>query len=955
MLRVFLCSCLSLAFFGGCAPNRTSTPSEPPMTTTTKIVSARTLPVLLRGGDGGETQQVELVIEHTGADVQALVKAGGGAATRVQLTAGEQTVTIAAPKVDKPTPVSVVVETADTKATLAQGQVELKPVRPWVIYLLAHSHVDIGYTDLQARVEEIHRENLAHAIEIARATADYPNDAQFRWNVEVMWPVDVYLQEATPEQRQAFFDAVKAGWIELDALYGNELTGLCRPEELIRLVEYAQKVSRECGVPLRSAMITDVPGYTWGIVPVLAQAGVKFLSIGPNDDDRIGHTLSAWGDKAFYWLSPSGRERVFCWMANGYSYFHRGYGGSRLDEKGKELLLAYLERLEQADYPYDLVQLRYSIGGDNGPPDPDMSDFVRDWNETHVYPHLVIATTTRMCADFEARYGDRIPQVRGDFTPYWSDGAASSARETALNRETAERLVQAETLFAMLAPQRYSAKALDEAWRNVLLYDEHTWGADISIDEPDAPFVKQQWAVKQAYALDAAKQSRELLAEALGERPSGAGEVTAIDVFNTSSWPRTGLVTLPKELATAGDVVKDPDGAAVPSQRLSTGELAFLASDVPPFGCVRYSCAPDRLNESGQARAEGTTLTTPRLSVRVDETTGAIVSLRDANGTEFVDADAAVGVNGYRYMLGSDRAGAQGNGPAKVSVKEAGPLVASLLVESDAPGCRKLVREVRVIAGLDYIEIIDTVDKEPVREKEGVHFGFAFNVPDGVMRMDVAWAVFRPEADQIPGACKNWFTIQRWVDVSNDERGVTWATPDAPLVEVGAMTADRIGSLNDPSEWLDHIAPSQTLYSWAMNNHWHTNYRAEQEGPTVFRYVLEPHGAFDAAAAQRFGIERSQPLIAAPATDAAPFPGLPFVVESQDVIVTSLKPTAGGRAWLVRLYNPTAHAAHASITWRTGQPQPVRQTDLFGTTDGSPVQAIELPPWGFTTVRSGGR
>ena len=47
------------------------------------------------------------------------------------------------------------------------------------------------------------------------------------------------------------------------------------------------------------------------------------------------------------------------------------------------------------------------------------------------------------------------------------------------------------------------------------------------------------------------------------------------------------------------------------------------------------------------------------------------------------------------------------------------------------------------------------------------------------------WAVVRPEVDQLPGACKNWFTVQRWVDVSNDEYGVTWATLDAPLVEVG--------------------------------------------------------------------------------------------------------------------------------------------------------------------------
>ena len=59
------------------------------------------------------------------------------------------------------------------------------------------------------------------------------------------------------------------------------------------------------------------------------------------------------------------------------------------------------------------------------------------------------------------------------------------------------------------------------------------------------------------------------------------------------------------------------------------------------------------------------------------------------------------------------------------------------------------------------------LDKKAVREKEGVHLGFAFNVPDGVMRMDIPWAVMRPEVDQMPGACRKWITVGRWVDVSN--------------------------------------------------------------------------------------------------------------------------------------------------------------------------------------------
>ena len=193
-----------------------------------------------------------------------------------------------------------------------------------------------------------------------------------------------------------------------------------------------------------------------------------------------------------------------------------------------------------------------------------------------------------------------------------------------------------------------------------------------------------------------------------------------------------------------------------------------------------------------------------------------------------------------------------------------------------------------------------------MRAKEGVHFGFGFQVPDGVVRMDVPWGVVRPQLDQIPGACKNWFSVQRYVDISNQDFGVTLLTPDAPLTEFGGITANLIGSLSDPRAWLDKIEPSTTVYSWVMNNHWHTNYRAEQEGPTVFRYVIWPHDqrAADVQAA-RDSLEYSQPLLVLPACGEQPI-AVGFQLEgtpgASNVQVTAFKPSEDGKAWIVRLF-----------------------------------------------------
>ena len=65
-----------------------------------------------------------------------------------------------------------------------------------------------------------------------------------------------------------------------------------------------------------------------------------------------------------------------------------------------------------------------------------------------------------------------------------------------------------------------------------------------------------------------------------------------------------------------------------------------------------------------------------------------------------------------------------------------------------------------------------------------------------------------PEKDQIPGACKNWFSVERWVDMSNEKYGVTWATADAPLVEIGGLTANLPRSQPNPNAYLKTIEPS---------------------------------------------------------------------------------------------------------------------------------------------------
>lgn len=923
--------------------------------TSLEIKSVRVFPFVAK-----DTRTQPLVIsgQFHGPQTTAHVKVDGKDLGELRLAEGPISGQVQAPCVTSETH-SEVIFTGANKAVLAKANVVRKPAPELTIYVVPHSHVDIGYTELQPKIEAKQTSNLLTALELIEKSKNNPPGSQYRWTVEAAWTIDNLLRDH-PERAAALTKALKNHTVELDSAFANMLTALCRPEELLRCYAWGTVYGAQFGVPVKAAMISDVPGYTWGTIASMSAAGVKYFSIGPNLLDRIGTTLQAWEDRPFYWQTPDGQHQVLCWVS------YKGYAWSHIIKVISEPTVAdYVERLEKMKYPYDLAMIRWSGHGDNAVPDEPLIDSIKQWNERFEWPKLRISLVSEPFELLEQKYRDKIPVVKGDWTPYWEDGAGSSALETAMNRATSERLVAAETLWSLLQPAKtFPAKDFRTAWRNAMLYSEHTWGAHCSISEPEDALTRGQWDYKRGYAVAADEGSRKLLANAVvGESPLK----NTVDVFNTNSWLRTDVLEIPKDLSTAGDCVKDASGKIVPSQRLTSGSLAILASNVPAFSSQRFHISADTAAKNGDAKADKLTVNNSVLSVTVDPTTGNVREcVRSSDGTNLV-APQSNGLNDYIFIEGNhfDRPRHVPPSP-HVSVREPGPLVASLQVESDAPGCKKLTREIRLVAGADSFEIVDLLDKsrasvkpasaggnsqDPNNGKEAVHFMFPFNVPNGEIRMDIPWAVMQPEKDQMPGSCKNWFTVGRWVDVSNADTGVTWAPLDAPLVQVGGITATLIGSQKEPEAWQKHVDPSQILCSWAMNNYWHTNYRAYQEGPTQFRYAIRPHGKPSIAEAQRFGTERSQPLVVAAAADRKPLDVPRLKLASSDVVVTAFKPANDGQGFILRLFAAGGKDVEVPLVWQGASPKAVYQSDLLESKGEKLGSSIHLPAWGVATLR----
>ena len=193
-------------------------------------------------------------------------------------------------------------------------------------------------------------------------------------------------------------------------------------------------------------------------------------------------------------------------------------------------------------------------------------------------------------------------------------------------------------------------------------------------------------------------------------------------------------------------------------------------------------------------------------------------------------------------------------------------------------------------------------------------------------------------------------------------------------MQFGGLTANLLNSQANPAIWRKQIGPTQKLYAWAMNNHWGTNYRAYQEGPHVFRFVLCPYGpyrtegtsragieqgprprpevAYDPVTASHVAIEQSQPLLPVRAFGPRATEGSRLQLTASEVLVTGLKPSDDGRAVIVRLWNAAEREVPTRLQWSDPAPRRVSLSDTSEQPLSDAPESIVVPPHGIVTLRA---
>jgi hypothetical protein len=401
--------------------------------------------------------------------------------------------------------------------------VVVNPVKNLEFHIIHHSHNDIGYSHLQTDVAKIQTENIRSALRwIAKGGV---GNIQPIWHIESLWAVENFLKEASAAEEAQFVAAVKSGNLVLSANYANCLTGLMRPEEFTWLTAYARHLEQKYGLHVSNAMVTDIPGQTYAAFEAYAKQQIPYLSLGPNyvanhadHGDRVGGVIRETGDQPFMWQSKTdSAAQLFVWTAGkGYSYFHNIPAGQQFFEWEKRLS-AYAQELNT--YPFDIVQLRYTKNADNGPVDTTLCELVAAWNLKYSSPQLVLSNLDTVFSDFLKKYKAQLPVRSGEISPYWEDGAYSTAAEEIQMRRLVKEVIDFEGQLNEIQKNQHR-EALREIQRNIILFHEHTWGAWCSISAPDTYFTTEQWRIKKAFLESAQEQFNALKEISNWEAPS---------------------------------------------------------------------------------------------------------------------------------------------------------------------------------------------------------------------------------------------------------------------------------------------------------------------------------------------------------------------------------------------------------------------------------------------------
>ena len=238
------------------------------------------------------------------------------------------------------------------------------------------------------------------------------------------------------------------------------------------------------------------------------------------------------------------------------------------------------------------------------------------------------------------------------------------------------------------------------------------------------------------------------------------------------------------------------------------------------------------------------------------------------------------------------------SGPTAVEIMPALRLHDRVQIKAQmrAKGARSLKVRYSLPTHEKALQLEMLVDKTFNTLAEAVYVPFPIAIDKPKFHLDLNGVPLEPEREQLPGSCRDWYGIHRWAQVGDESLSITLAPIDSPLIQVGGITTGR---------WAHELDTSRaTLVSWALHNHWDTNFKASQGEDTLLRYRLTSSAGYDPRASSRFAMDATVPplIVRVPGAELGRS-GTFLICEPQGQCEIQIKRAADGRGLIVHAYN----------------------------------------------------
>lgn len=805
------------------------------------------------------------------------------------------------------------------------------------IIVVFKTHFDIGFTALAEEIVAKYSEEMLDAVlNVCEGTADNEAGKRYVWTMS-SWPLLQSLQNASPERRARAEKLIEGGQLLAHALPYTTHTEFMGFEELCREFSFSRALCDRYGLPYPvSAKMTDVPGHTWFLPSLLAQAGVKFLHIGCNSA-----CMPPDVPLLFWWEGPDG-ARVL-------TMYNTTYGSGLFPPKNWK-------------YPVWLALLQTN---DNiGPQSCGIvGELQKQIEESGIDADFEIATMDKFYEEISHCDLAGLPVVKADLADTWIHGVGTYPAEVSRLRRLRGALTVVEAYAALARKSESSVREkLAEAYEEAELFGEHTWGLDVkSTLGYDRKYKKSEFIdwrrgaapLRMEESWNEQRRRVYRVEELLKEIESNVSKGERPAYFNPLGRPFEGYVETSESVGGAFESCgKNYVRLCVPAASCLDAEKAVLSAEAPMVieDTDRIFLQNENIRIS-VGKKDGTFMFTwlptgkvwlssaPRYEYNVIGSNRINRFIRNYS-SRFYDWS----VNDLGRMAYPEETAEEHFYARVACVERAGQGIRILYKLREERSVKEFGNAESIV--VEYTLLGDRLHitlrlsgKQATPYVESGIFCLPFNAEQPRFLINKVGSCIDPAEDIATAANHRMYCLENWADLSDGEEGITIVSRDAPLFSLGEDGTYKFNCKYSKPR-------SSALCFNLFNNSWGTNFPQWIEGDLEYEFDLLPHAGKNAAKETAYAIVYAPRLMYCVDTfsDCLSVEGaeLSSVCDEGDCYIVRVRETAGtGSVVTVSGKIPDESSS-------------VEKIDLYGRVlEWLPFDKVRLnlPAFGFATLR----